>query len=105
MVPYMLIAHALDLALKAYLRTRGATVTGLNEAGHGLPKPHDDAIKKGLGALWPPAADLLATLQILESANDQQALRYIVTGMTSRPDWTGVTGQAEGIIDALKELA
>ena len=102
-VPYMLVAHALELALKAHLRSRGATVGGLKKAGHNLPKLHDDAMKEGLGALWPPAADLLTTLQILESANYQQSLRYIVTGMTCRPDWTAVTGQAEGIIDALKE--
>lgn len=102
-VPYMLVAHALELALKAYLRSRGATMGGLKKAGHNLPKLYDDTMKKGLGALWPPAADLLATLQILESANDRQALRYIVTGMTCRPDWTGVNGQAEGLINALKE--
>lgn len=103
-VPYMLIAHALELALKAYLRTRGAAMGDLKKARHSLPKLHDDAMKKGLGTLWPPAADLLVTLQILESANDQQAPRYIVTGIASRPNWTVVTLQAEGIIDALKEI-
>jgi hypothetical protein len=102
-VPYMLVAHALELALKAYLRSRGATLGGLKKSGHNLPKLHQDAMREGLAAFWPPASDLLPTLQILESVNGQHALRYIVTGMTCRPGWTGVTGQAEGIIDALKE--
>lgn len=102
-VPYMLVAHSLELALKSHLRSRGTTIEAMRRIGHNLPKLHEAAMRLGMGEVWPPAADLLPTLEVLEVANDEQALRYIITGYTYRPDWKLTTGHSEGFIEALKE--
>ena len=102
-VPYMLLAHSLELALKAYLRTRGATLDELRLLGHSLPDLHREALDRSIGRLWPQAAELLPTLELLDAANHRQGLRYIITGVTHYPDWTAATSLAEGLIAALIE--
>ncbi|WP_313458167.1 hypothetical protein [Stenotrophomonas sp.] len=56
-VPYMLVAHSLELALKAFLRSRGSTLDALLNLGHNLPRIHQEAMGKRLDRLWPHAAD------------------------------------------------
>ncbi|NYF35856.1 hypothetical protein [Stenotrophomonas sp. JAI102] len=102
-VPYMLIAHSLELGLKAFLRSRGATLDALLELRHGLPRIHERAMGKRLDRLWPSAAELLPTLELLEAANHRQALRYIVNGTKTYPDWNVVNLYAQGMIVALTE--
>ncbi|WP_093535936.1 hypothetical protein PWP89_09700 [Stenotrophomonas rhizophila] len=101
-VPYMLVAHSLELAMKAYLRSQGSSVASMKKSGHSLPKLHRASLEKGLERFWPQAAALLPALEVLEFANAEQALRYIITGTTHRPDWSTVTECAEAMIDAVK---
>jgi hypothetical protein len=102
-VPYMLIAHSLELALKAFLRSRGATLDALLNIRHKLPRIHEEAMLKRLDRLWPNAAALLPILELLEAANHRQALRYIVNGTKTYPDWDVVNLYAQGMIAALTE--
>ena len=102
-VPYMLIAQSLELGLKAFLRSRGATLDALLKLNHDLPRIHERAMEMRLDRLWPSAANLLPTVQLLEAANQRQALRYIVNGTKTYPDWTVVNRYAQGMIAALIE--
>lgn len=104
MVPYMLIAHSIELSLKAFLRSRGATLKALkNQWGHTLPELLDHALSQRLDRLVPGASTATQYVQWLHEANDEQSLRYIRTGWTRLPDWEVVSGFAAALTSGLHD--
>lgn len=102
-VPYMLLARSLELALKAFLRSDGATLDYLKRQGHSLPCLYDETIARHLDLVWPEAAELMPALELLDAANHRQGLRYIITGLVHYPDWSASTVLAADLITALIE--
>ncbi|WP_448097649.1 hypothetical protein [Luteibacter yeojuensis] len=101
-VPYMLVSHSIELGLKAFLRSRGATLADLLDAGHDLEGLHKEAMQRRLDRLWPEAYMAGQIVPILDRANERQALRYIVNGMTQLPEWVLARGVAYGLCRSLR---
>ena len=54
-VPLMLMHHSIELSLKAYLRSRGASLGELMDLGHDLGSLFDASLQKRIDRLWPQA--------------------------------------------------
>lgn len=101
-VPYMLISHSIELGLKSFLRSRGATLVDLLDAGHNLARLHKETMRQRLDRLWPEAYMASEIMPILDRANEHQALRYIVNGTTQLPQWALASGVAYGLCSSLR---
>src|SRR6266516_7100953 len=78
---YFLFTHAIELALKAYLRSRGLS-TPRGQQGHALQKLFEQCQRNGLQGGF----DLRNVIQLLESENKQHGFRYFLFAGTGRPD-------------------
>jgi hypothetical protein len=101
-VPYMLIAHSIELGFKAFLRSRGVTLAALLDAGHDLADMHKEAMRRHLDWLWPEAYLAGQIVPILDRANEHQALRYIVNGAKQFPEWAFASGVSLGLCQSLR---
>jgi hypothetical protein len=96
-----LIGHSVELSLKAFLRSRGATLGDLLDIGHGLQKLHTEALRRGLQRLWPEATMVADTIRMLDEVNENHAMRYIINETRSVPQWWVVSGCALGLTRSL----
>jgi HEPN domain-containing protein len=96
-----LIAHSVELGLKAFLRSRGATLKDLLDVGHSLQDLYREAMRRHLQWLWPEAGMVAETIQQLDEVNQNHAMRYIINGSTKAPQWWTVSGCALGLIRSL----
>jgi hypothetical protein len=87
MPAYFLLAHGIDLTLKAYLRHVGLTVEDLRKAGHDLKALHAKACELGLEDLHKLTAQDVEAFDLLVAANEFHQLRYIQTGAKTFPLW------------------
>ena len=78
---YFLFAHAIELALKAYLRSRGLSAPR-GQRGHALQGLFEQCQRKGLQV----GCDLRNVIHLLESENKQHGFRYFVFEPKGRPD-------------------
>jgi len=78
---YFLYTHALELALKAYLRSHGLP-TPLGQPGHALQALFEQCQRKGLQV----HSDLRGVIDLLESENKLHGFRYFVFKATGRPE-------------------
>jgi HEPN domain-containing protein len=78
---YFLFTHALELALKTYLRSRGLA-TPRGPQGHALRDLLEQCYRNGLQV----GLDLRNVVQLLESENSRHGFRYFVFEGTGRPD-------------------
>jgi hypothetical protein len=78
---YFLFTHALELALKAYLRSHGLP-TPLGQPGHALKALFEQCQRKGLHV----HSDLRGIIDLLGSENELHGFRYFVFKATARPD-------------------
>ncbi len=78
---YLLFTHAIELALKAYLRSYGLS-TPRGQQGHALQGLLAQCKRNGLQV----GSDLQNVIQLLESENKQHGFRYFVFEATHRPD-------------------
>lgn len=97
-----LIAHSVELGLKAFLRSRGATLGDLMDAGHSLQDLYDEAMRRHLQWLWPEAGMAAETIQQLDEVNRNHAMRYIINGSTKAPQWWTVSACAFGLVKTLQ---
>ena len=102
---YFLALHGIELTLKAYLRHKGVSVRDLQKKfGHDLHACHRKAKELGLNDVFkehPVDAD---AMRMLVGLNDQQALRYIKTGMKHFPLWSIVEPLAVRLHQAVAPL-
>lgn len=92
--------HSIGLGLKAFLRSRGATLGALENLGHDLKSLHREAMRMHLSWLWPEAGTCKGIIHCLADANTGHAFRYIVNGHNSVPQWFLVQGAAYGLTAA-----
>lgn len=96
-----LIAHSVELSLKAFLRSRGATLNDLMNIGHGLQDLYAEAMRRHLQWLWPEASTFGVTVRLLDELNKDHAMRYIVNGSGNAPHWWAASGCAFGLSSSL----
>jgi hypothetical protein len=70
---FVLVMHAIELALKSYLHERGYSLEDLKKVGHKLDKLFATAQAKGLSVGDPNAQSILSRL---DKAGEQTAIRY-----------------------------
>ncbi|HLG89658.1 MAG TPA: hypothetical protein VKZ79_20955 [Alphaproteobacteria bacterium] len=99
---YLLYAHAVEFALKAFLRAKGVSIDEIETHGHRLA-PLLDACRV-LGFQEPPhiAKAGAAAVGLLE-LGDPDA-RYVRSGFKRRPDLPGLRLFAEWLITETKAL-
>lgn len=96
-VPYHLAAQGIEFALKAYLRTKGASMTELRaEYGHSLSKALEKSEAKGMAAL--PNRCRNAIEQVNSCHRDTQFV-YFVTAEDSFPDLEPLVDAGVWILD------
>jgi hypothetical protein len=92
-----LFCHAIELYLKAYLRSRGKTVADLKKIGHRVAGLGQAAFKEGL-EVSPEQATILQHLDEDDVAIES---RYIVTGFKQLPTNEGFSALAEALDKAI----
>lgn len=98
---YFLYVHAIELALKAYLRAQGATLEDLKSIGHSLPELLKRARQKGLHDSNAPTATT-QILKTLDVYNRTHEFRYIVTGFKTLPTVAALDVAAAGLLKATR---
>jgi hypothetical protein len=88
-----LFCHAIELYLKAYLRSRGKTVADLKKIGHRVAGLGQAAFKEGLEV----SPEQAAILQHLDEDDVAIESRYIVTGFKQLPTNEGFSALAEAL--------
>ena len=84
-----LLAHGLELTLKAYLLHKEMTIDVLEKRpfGHNLKRLRREAKTRGLDGLHPGRAAELRAVLILDALNVRHQQRYIETGATVSLPW------------------
>jgi hypothetical protein len=87
---YFLIAHALELTLKSYLRHQGLTVKQISSRalGHNLNALYSKSMVLGLGNHYTASQEDSDALNLLDALNQDHQLRYIKTGSKQFPLWS-----------------
>lgn len=97
-----LTAHAIELALKAFLRHRGASLTALRlRYGHDLMKAYHRAVREGLLAHVQFDAGEIDALRVLNDLHFSRQLEYIVTGEKEMPIFGPISGFADKLVRAV----
>lgn len=91
---YFLYVHSIELALKAYLRSRDRPLF----EKHGLVTLLDNSEKHGFHV----DRDLRNVVELLESENKRHGYRYFVAGQTSRPGMDYVPGVVDALMRAVE---
>ena len=84
---YFLYAHAMELALKAFLRHVDVSTAELGSRpfGHDVGRLYDEATKRGLDPLPEHAPHFDAVAHLTTESNVDQSLRYWTPGRTKAP--------------------
>jgi hypothetical protein len=100
---YFLYSNAIELALKAYLRAKGASLSELQDMGHKLPSLLARARAAGLieGKQEPANA---AVLERLEPYGRNDESRYIVTGFKTLPPEEALQSVAANLVAAARAI-
>jgi HEPN domain-containing protein len=93
-VAYYLAGHAIELALKAFLRADGRTLDQLKTIGHDIEKLADES--KGSGFSLSDKAR--AVVRLIGGNYTAKRFEYIVTGVYTLPIWTDVEAAVEEVI-------
>jgi len=84
---FMLVFHAMELALKAYLREKGIESKTLRlKYAHSLGKLYKKAKELGLRLEAGTVQDVENIVSLLDSGNKNYAFRYFSSQSTTRPD-------------------
>ncbi len=96
-----LVAHSIELALKAYLRDRGLSLDELRERGHRLDECWKLAIEHGVEDLVQLTQDDVGVLKTINDLHASTQLRYIQTGFTQFPVFGPLQELARKLLDAI----
>lgn len=102
-VSSMLIAHSIELSLKAYLRSRGYDLRHLMGLGHRLDKIHRRAMKERIDRIVYMPEDYATVIRILANANEEHQFRYIKNGPFQMPGWQPVSLVAQTLTKSLQK--
>ena len=80
-----LVAHSIELALKAYLRYQGFTVKDLQKIGHNLNDCWQTATENGIESHVALTQEELGIIGLISDLHASTQLRYISTGYKQFP--------------------
>ena len=96
-----LVAHAIELVLKAYLRHCGQSVRDIKKLSHGLVGCWKAAVDLGLNDHMTLTDQEVETLRLISRLHASTELRYIQTGYKVRPSYGPLQELAERLLDAI----
>ena len=97
-----LYSHAVELALKAFLRSQGRTLEQLKALGHNLEAALKAAEDTGLCTFMKLSADDRPALELINLYYRAKELEYIVTGVKRYPTNQSLRNCAEAILRGTK---
>ncbi len=80
-----LVAHSMELALKAYMRNAGLTVADIRKLGHDLDACFRIAVAMGFGRQVTLTREEEALLKLISDLHASTEFRYIQTGSKKLP--------------------
>lgn len=84
---YFLMAHGIELTLKAFLQHKGVTVKELRSYSHNLDACYRKAKELGLHTVFKITPNDTKAMTLLMELNKDMGLRYIRTGLKEFPSW------------------
>ena len=104
-IPVMfLIAHSIELALKAYLRYAGTSLDDLKKLSHNLCECWLKAIDSGIEKYVTLTKEDLGVLKIISDLHTSTELRYIRTGFKRFPVFSSLEVLARKLLDVICPL-
>ncbi|CAA6603956.1 conserved hypothetical protein [Rhodospirillaceae bacterium LM-1] len=98
-VPVMfLVAHAIELILKAYLRHKGFSISGIRQLNHGLKAIWGEARNQGIEDHVALSDINASVLEIISELHSSTELRYIKTGYKEYPVFGPLQELAEKLL-------
>lgn len=105
LLEYFLVARALELALKAFLLTRGYAEPDVVRIRHDLEACLREARDVGLGEVFEPTEAQLSALRRINPYYVSKDLEYLTTGRKDFPDVDALLRCASSLIDAIRPEA
>lgn len=102
MPAYFLVAHAIELGLKAYLLTLGQDEKALRRIGHDLGKALNKALEMGLRDVSSFRPDEEDCVRWINEHYWRKDLEYPTTGFKSFPPFSCLTDFAERLLGDIK---
>lgn len=99
-----LVAHSIELALKAYLRHQGFSVNDLRRQGHCLSECWRLATERGVEDHVQLTREDLGILALISDLHASTQLRYIQTGFKEFPVFGPLEELAQKLLDAICPL-
>jgi hypothetical protein len=99
-----LVAHSIELALKAYLRHSGMSVSAITDLRHDLMRCWNVACRHGIETHVSLDDVDLEVIGVLNDLHVSTELRYIVTGAKTFPAFGPLQGAAQKLLNAICPL-
>lgn len=99
-----LVAHAVELALKAYILWSDGEKSNLKKYGHDLQICWNEAVKRDVTAHVSLTAQDLAILQLLSDLHISTELRYIQTGPKQLPTFGSLEELCERLLHGISPV-
>lgn len=99
-----LIAHATELALKAYLRWKGVDLEGLKRVGHNLEACWAAAREHGVTEHITLSDEELGILGLISDLHSSTELRYIQTGYKQFPVFGPLQQMSDKVLNTVCPL-
>ena len=101
-VASMLIGHSIELALKAFIRSRGASLDELHDLQHNLKRSLAYATKQRLDRLVKLPEDMKHDICVFGEHHATGSFRYIRTGSFNLPSWSSMASAASLLTHGLR---
>lgn len=101
---FYLLGHGLEVALKAYLRSKGQTLKSLRVIGHDLEKAVEQAAVYGLSERYTLSAEDVAAIALLNPYYKAKHFEYRVTGYRSLPSPDDLLQLGRRILAAIRPI-
>jgi len=99
---YYLYCHAIELALKAYLRGTGASIADLKRIGHDLSKARKKAIGIGLRDICELTPEQVEAIELANPIYSKKEFEYIAVGFKTLPNIKVLQATAGSLIYGIK---
>jgi hypothetical protein len=99
-----LVAHSIELALKAYLRFTGVSIDDLKKVSHNLIECWQCAVDRGVKKHVILTEEDVDVLKIISDLHASTELRYMQTGYKTFPVFGPLESLAKKLLDSLCPL-
>ncbi|GAB4232353.1 MAG: hypothetical protein OHK0028_07770 [Deltaproteobacteria bacterium] len=101
---YYLYCHAIELALKAYLRGTGASITEIKRIGHDLSKAYKKALSIGLNDIYELTPEQIEAINLANPIYSKKEFEYIMAGFKTLPNINVLQGTAGSLIGGIRQF-